>query len=405
MRVLLVNKYFFRKGGAESVFFATADLLKGKGHEVRFFSMAHENNYPSDEGKHFVSKIDYDAGGLREKARAAARLLYSFEAKRKMEDLLAEHMPDVAHLHNVYHQISPSILHVLKRFDIPVVMTLHDYKMVCASYSMLSSGQPCEKCREGRYYHCFFEKCVKDSRLKSLLSTCEMYLHHRIMKVYDLVDCFISPSRFLMEKMDEMGFGKKTTYLPNFAEARPPEPEHERHDPTVIYLGRLSREKGLSTLIEAIKDVEGAVLRVVGDGPMRSELERRLAEEGITNVRLVGHKTGEELTDELRRAAFGVIPSECCENNPMSVLELFAVGRPAVGSRIGGIPELIEEGERGLLFEPGNPADLRAKLAALLRDAEGRGRMGRNARAYVESELSPETHYGRLMEIYRKVSR
>jgi glycosyltransferase involved in cell wall biosynthesis len=399
MRVLLVNKFFFRKGGAESVFFATADLLRSKGHETRFFSMTHESNYPCEDGRYFVSPVGYDSGNIGDKARSAGRLLYSFEAKKRIEQLLADERPDVAHLHNIYHQISPSILHVLKRHRIPTVMTLHDFKMVCPSYSLLSSGKVCEKCGGGRYFNCFREKCMKDSRAKSLLSACEMYLHHRIMKVYDLVDCFLSPSLFLIEKMKEMGFRKKILYLPNFVDTdclRPTAGE----DRLVIYFGRLSREKGLSTLVTAMKGVEGASFLIVGDGPVRAELEKRIAGEAITNIRLLGYRSGEALRGEIGRAAFGIVPSECYENSPMSILELFALGKPAVGSRIGGIPELIKENERGLLFEPGNPDDLRDKIVSLLNDPEGRQRMGRTARAYVEREMSPEGHYRKLIEIY-----
>lgn len=401
MRVLLVNKFFFRKGGAESVFFATADLLKRKGHETRFFSMTHESNFPSEDGRHFVSRVDYDSGSIRDKARSAGRLLYSFEAKRRMEGLLREARPDVAHLHNIYHQISPSVIHVLKRHDVPIVMALHDYKMVCPSYSLLSSGKVCEKCGGGRYFNCFLEKCTKDSRSKSLLSACEMYFHHRIMKVYDLVDCFVSPSQFLIEKMKQMGFGREILCVPNFVDTDDLKPAPGGEDTVVGYFGRLSREKGLSTLVTAMKGIEGASLHIVGEGPVRTELEKRIADERITNVRLLGFKSGETLRGEIGRAAFGIIPSECYENSPMSILELFAMGKPAVGSRMGGIPELIEDGERGLLFEPGNPDDLREKIVRLLKDPEGRQRMGRTARAFVEQEMNPEAHYRRLMEIYR----
>jgi glycosyltransferase involved in cell wall biosynthesis len=401
MRVLLVNKYFFQKGGAESVFFATADLLKKKGHDVRFFSMAHENNYPSDDGRYFVSKVDYEVGGVRDKARAAVRLLYSFEAKRKLRELLADARPDIAHLHNTYHQISPSILHVLKEFRIPVVMTLHDYKMVCGSYSMLSHGRICEKCKNGRYYHCLLEKCTKDSRLRSLLNVCEMYLHHRVLNIYDLVDCFVSPSKFLMNELVAMGFRRKTRHLPNFIDVwDPPGSRKGREEPIVVYFGRLSGEKGLSTLITAMKEIEGKTLHIVGDGPQRAELENRIAKEGITNVKLLGFKTGDALKGEIGRSMFGVIPSECFENNPMSVLELFSMGKPAIGSRIGGIPELIGDGERGLLCEPGDPHDLRGKIVSLLEDAEGLRRMGKNAKEYVERELNPEVHYKGLLEVY-----
>lgn len=404
MKILLCNKYFFRKGGAESLFFGTAELLKEKGHEVHYFSMADKDNYPSDDEEYFVSEVDYDSGGLAEKMRHAAGLLYSLEAREKMRRLAERIKPDVVHLHNIYHQISPSILHPLKELGIPVVMTLHDYKMVCGAYTLLSPRGVCEKCGGGRHYHCLVEKCTKNSFPKSLLNMCEMYVHHRLMGIYDSIGAFISPSRFMTGKLREMGFKREIIYLPNFVEAASFEPRYGWTDPAVVYLGRLSKEKGLATLVDAFKKISGINLTIIGDGPERETLEKRIAEEKIGNVRLAGYRTGEALNDEIGRSMFGVIPSECYENNPMSLIELFALGKPAVGSRIGGIPELIGRGERGLLFEPGDPDDLRAAILRLSADADAVRRMGRNARAFVEEELNSEAHYQQLIRIYEGVS-
>ena len=403
MKILLVNKYFFRKGGAENLFFGTAELLKKKGHEVHFFSMSHENNYPSNDQDYFVSNIDYSSGSPKKKIIHAARLLYSFEAKERIRRLAVEVRPDIVHLHNIYHQISPSILHALKKLNIPVVMTLHDYKMVCAGYTMLSPRGICEKCRGGRYYYCLWEKCTKNSRLKSLLNVCEMYLHHRIMEIYDLVDLFIAPSRFMMRKMEEMGFKRKMVHLPNFVDVDSFGPRYDWESPTVICFGRLSGEKGLSTLITAVKGIPDIDLAIIGDGPIREELEKRIREEKIGNVRLAGHKTGEVLKGLIASSMFGILPSECYENNPMSLVELFALGKPAVGSRIGGIPDMIGSGERGLLFEPGDTNDLRAKITHLSRHPETIRQMGKNARKYAEEELNPELHYKGLIEVYQGV--
>ncbi len=199
MKILLVNKFFFRKGGAETSLFKEAKLLKDNGHDVLFFSIAHPDNYNSSYSEYFVSRVDFDkVKTIRQKIMIAGRVLYSIEAKRKIERLIKVEKPDIAHLHNIYHQLSPSILHTLEKYDIPVIMTLHDYKLVCPVYTFLdNNGNICERCKSKRYYWCLLKKCNKGSLSKSFLNTLEMYLHHKILHIYNLVDLFISPSIIL----------------------------------------------------------------------------------------------------------------------------------------------------------------------------------------------------------------
>lgn len=401
MKVLLINKYFYYKGGAERVFFDTADLLRKKGHKVIFFSMRHPENMPSEYEKYFIGNIDYEAGNVFCKIHAAMNILYSFEARSKLARLIKAESPDVAHLHNVYHQISPSILHALKRHGVPAVLTLHDYKMCCPSYSMLAGGEVCESCKGGRYYNCFLKKCFKDSRWKSLLVTIEMMLHHHIMHIYDLADTLISPSMFLKNKMGEMGFKGKITYLPNFIDAESISPQYGAQDGSLIYFGRLSPEKGLETLIDAVKGMKGVTLKIAGDGPIEEAIKTKLAEEGISNIRLMGRMAGKDLYDEIRKSAAAVMPSEWYENNPRAVLEAFALGKPVVGSRIGGIPELVKGQETGLLFEPKDVQGLRDKIGYLLSDPGLIEKMGKNARELVVREYNAEDHYSRLIDLYK----
>ncbi len=409
MKILLANKFFYLKGGSEYVFFEQAELLKRKGHKIIFFSMKHPENFPSEYEKYFINQVDYEKGGMKNKLSASFKLLYSFEAKRKIEELIRNEKPDIAHLHNIHHQISPSILHTLKKYNIPTVLTLHDYKMVCASYSMLADNEICQACRNGRYYNCFLKKCVKNSRIKSLLNTIEMYLHHKILHIYDLVDVFISPSRFLKDKLREMGFKREIVYLPNFVNVDEFEPQYEPKEKTIIYFGRLSREKGLFTLIEGVKDLD-VKLKIMGEGPVRESLElgvrsRELGvrSEGVGDVEFLGYKAGKDLKDEIRKSMFVVVPSEWYENNPRSIIEAFALGKTVLGSNIGGIPELIKDKERGLLFEPQNKEDLREKMQYLLQNPQKIIEMGRNARKFVEVELNEEKFYKRLMEIYLRL--
>jgi len=284
MKVLLANKFFFQKGGAECIFFDTAKLLESKGHEVEVFSMKHPSNLPSKNIEYFISNINYDHDRIGHKIRNSVKLLYSFDAKKKIEKLLKDTKPDIAHLHNIYHQISPSILHSLKKHNLPVIMTLHDYKLVCASYLMISNGMICEACHNGKYYNCFLKHCVKDSSLKSLLNTVEMYLHHKIFHIYNLVDVFISPSRFLMEKVNEMGFKGDIEYLPNFVSPESFDPGYK----SICYIGRLSIEKGIETLIRSVKGLN-IKLKVIGDGPMMDDLKALKENENVHNVEFLGY--------------------------------------------------------------------------------------------------------------------
>jgi len=400
VKIILANKFFYLKGGSEFVFFDTAKYLQDKGHEVVFFSMKHPQNLPSLYDRYFVSNVDYSSGGLGSKIKASLNVLYSFEAKKKIEELIKRETPDIAHLHNIYHQISPSILHSLKKFNIPVVLTLHDYKMACASYSMLCNGKICEDCKGGRYYKCLLKGCSADSGIKNLLVTMEMYLHHNMLRIYELVDIFIAPSRFLKDKLEEMGFKRKIVYLPNFIKTEEVVPEFRWSEKSIVYFGRLSREKGLFDLIDAVNNFKGITLKIIGKGPLKEDIRNKIVAENIDNVMLLGYKKEKELKDEIRKSMFVILPSTCFENNPRSVIEAFALGKPVVGSNIGGIPEMVKDGHTGLTFEAGNSRDLRSKIEYLVNNPDRIIEMGKNARLFAESEFNAERHYERLMEIY-----
>lgn len=404
MKILFANKFFYLKGGSERVFFDTAQYLEDRGHEILSFSMRHPRNLRSAYDRYFVSNVDYGSRGLRDKIKASLNVLYSFEAKKKIERLINEQRPDIAHLHNIHHQISPSVLTNLKKFKIPVVLTLHDYKMVCPSYSMISNEKTCEACRDGTYYHCFLKRCNKGSWIKSLLNTIEMYLHHKILHIYKSVDIFISPSMFLKNKLKEMGFVGNIAYLPNFIKSEKIIPKYDWDEKSIVYFGRLSREKGLFDLIGAVKDIKGITLKIIGEGPLEKEIKNRIDMEKIDNVILLGYKKEEGLKDEIRKSMFVILPSTCFENNPRSVIEAFSLGKPVIGSNIGGIPELVKDNQTGLTFEAGDSDDLRLKIEYLMNNPGKTMEMGRNARVFVEKELNAERHYQGLMEIYNKIS-
>ncbi|MCF6158926.1 MAG: glycosyltransferase family 1 protein [wastewater metagenome] len=413
MNVLQVNKFHYLRGGSERVYFGTADILAQHGHKVNFFSMVHPENVPCDTSQFFMSDVDVNSNSINpvHQIKIAFRILYSSEAKERISRLLDEYPVDIVHLHNIHHQISPSILDVLKKRKIPAVMTLHDYKMVCASYSLLAHDEICERCSGGKYYRAIHRRCLKGSFIKSSLAAMEMYLHHTFLNIYKNVDIFISPSMFLKKKLIDMGFKKTIVYLPNFVtrfDAVKNETNGEIHSDeySLVYFGRLSREKGVSTLIKAAKilQAEGTMkikFKIIGDGPLKSILEKRVENEGIHNVQFFGYMRGETLYNEIKRSTAVILPSEWYENNPVSVLEAFALGKPVISARIGGIPELVSDNGTGLTFQSGNAEDLVEKIIHMFNSRKKIAEMGENARVFVHQNFSVEKYYQGLMNIYQ----
>ena len=400
MKILLINKFLYPKGGDAIVTLSTGRLLSGKGHKVIFWGMKHSSNpiYPFED--YFVSNVDFNKPmGVFQQLRAFFNILYSLEAKRKIKKLIEKDRPDIVHLNNFAHHISPSILGVLRKYNIPVVMTLHDFKLVCPYWYLFLDGKPCEMCKSGSYYYCFINRCNNNSFFRSLINTVEMYLHHKILHIYDLIDVFISPSMFLKEKMKKMGFEKEIIFLSNFIDMKDYSPKFGSDTKTICYFGRLSKEKGLFTLLDVIKKID-VKLKIIGQGRAEGLLKSKVKKEKMPNVKFLGYKFGEELKNEIKSSMAVVLPSECSENSPRSILEAFALGKPVIGSRIGGIPELVKDGKTGLTFEPGNSKELRNRIEFLMKEPDKVVEMGKNARKFVKERFSAEKHYQKLMEIY-----
>ncbi|MDD5775799.1 MAG: glycosyltransferase family 4 protein [Candidatus Omnitrophica bacterium] len=403
MKILMANKYFYLRGGSEYAYFDTMGLLRRHGHTTVPFSMKHARNYVSAYDTFFVSNVDYDHMGPAGKIAASLRVMYLFEARKKIMGLLASERFDVAHLHNIYHQISPSIIHSLKKRRVPVVMSLHDFKMVCPNYSLSMHNTLCSRCQKGRFYRCFLNRCVKGSRARSLVAMLEMYMHHRFMKIYDLVDVFIAPSEFLMNKLKEMGFNGKLVYLPNFINVNSFEPQYSGDPKTIVYFGRLVEGKGLDTLIDAMFMLPAIKLKIIGEGTEKDRLTKKAAAMRMKNVEFTGYQSGDTLWNSIKKAQCVVLPAENAENNPRSVLEAFALGKPVIATQAGGIGELVRDGRTGLVFSAGDCIDLSKKISLLIKDPELIQAMGLNARRFVEERYSSEAHYQRLIEIYRSV--
>ena len=400
MKILAVNKFYHVYGGADRYFFELGSVLERHGHEVVPFSMHDPANLPSPYAEHFVSHVEmFDAGSLRERLRAAGRILYSREARRRVKTLARKARPEIAHMHLVYHHLSPSIVPALRDEGVPIVHTLHDYKPICPAYTMVSNGAICERCKGRRFYECALQRCNRGSFAASLLNSVEMYFHYAMGWYTDMIDRYVCPSDFMRRKMVEFGFPEhQVEHVPNFVD-----PERYTFEPSdrgyFAYVGRLVATKGVGTLVAAMKDVRGAELLVVGDGPERARLEPTAP----ANVRFLGYKSGKELEDLIGGAMFTILPSEWYENCPMSILESMARGKPVVGARIGGIPELVRHEETGLLFTSRDAEDLARCLQSLIDRPEQRRRFGAAARERIVREYGPETHYQRIMAIYGDV--
>ncbi len=410
LTVLHINKFHYMRGGSERVYFRTAEILESYGKKSIFFSMNHNMNIGSEFAEYFMPYVDLNRteGGFAGQIKTALRILYSFEAKKRLAALLDKYPTiNIAHLHNIHHQISPSILHLLKKRNIAVVMTLHDYKMGCASYTMIAGNKICESCSNGRYTSIVKKRCVKNSFIKSFLATIEMYLHHKILNIYNNVDIFISPSIFLKNKLEEMGFDKKIVHLPNFIDAKTlnlKNSDKNNNTNTFLYFGRLSSEKGLFTLLRAAKILRNnnskITLKIIGDGELKSYLEKIVKDDDINNVIFCEHMNNDQLDHEINNSLAVILPSEWYENSPMSILESFALAKPVIGAKIGGIPELIIDGVTGYTFEAGNAEDLVDKVMKITNDNEGRYLMGKNAKETIERDFSSENYYHQLLTIY-----
>jgi glycosyltransferase involved in cell wall biosynthesis len=400
MKLVFANNYYYIRGGVERIFFQEMELLLSHGHKVIPFSRHYSKNLPSEYSTYFPSAFEYENVSLYEKVSAAFKLIYSLESKYKFSELLDYFKPDLIHAHNIYGRLTTSIIDAAKHNKIPSVITLHDYKLICPSYLMLSNGEICEKCKGGKFYNCVLKRCHKNSILASLVYTAESYFNY-ILKKYDYLRYLICPSKFSLKKHAEMGIPEeKLVHIPNFTFVNEYEPKYTPGD-YILYVGRLSKEKGILTLLKAVKNFD-VKLKIVGDGPMRREYEAFVDENHIKNVEFLGYKTGDELKEIYRNCIFVVIPSEWYENAPMTVIEAFASGKPVVGANIGGIPEMVIEEETGLLFKSGNHEDLREKLGYLLRNPSLIVKMGQMAREKAVKEYNEGAHYNRLIEVYKK---
>lgn len=396
MKILMANKFFFPKGGADVVMFQERDHLLHSGEQVIDFSMHDERNRESPYESHFVSNKDYRQGRKLSKLGSALSFVHSREAVSRIAALIDKTRPDLMHCHNVYHQITPSIISIAKSRGIPVVLTLHDFKPVCPAYLRLRAGHPCSLCLDGNFRHVLMNRCAGSSIADSALLYAEATIQ-RWLGSYEQVDRFLAPSQFMRDAALHRFRSEQVVLLYNGVDTAEINASAQ-DDGYVLYLGRLSREKGVETLLRAHEAAGSWDLVIAGTGPLERGLQMR-----YRNARFVGQLSGQPLKTMIGGASAIVVPSEWYENCPMSVLEAMAYGKPVVASRMGGIPELVVDGETGVLFEPGNAVELQGHISRLMDDPSLRARMGAAGRIRAERQFSIEKHNADLTDTYRSL--
>jgi glycosyltransferase involved in cell wall biosynthesis len=405
VRIVIVNKYLFRRDGVTSVVEETMKLLGERGHMVMAFGQADPRNFTEGIPHATVPPVALDApdSPARAKLIALARILFGFGVRRRFARFLAEARPDVVHLHNIYHHLGPPIIGILRKRRIPIVMTLHDYKVFCPQYLLWRGERPCAACIARGPFNAVRFRCVRNSETASLVCWLEAILHRRF---YAAVDRFCAPSRFMAEVAQQAGIpARKILVVPNPAPAfRPGETPPAGKPPLVLFLGRLYPEKGAETLLRAFARLRSGVanLTIAGEGPERARLEALNTSLGVAAA-FPGFVDGSEKTRLLGRAAVVVFPSRWYENGPMTILEAFAAEKAVIASAIGGIPEMVRDGVNGLLVPPGDVKALAKALARLVADPALRAHLGRAARETAAREFSPEAYADRLEQIYRSL--
>lgn len=396
MKVLLANKFFFINGGSETVFFQERQSLKKQGVSVIDFSMADPRNLSSDQAGYFIPTTTYRGGGKFANLKAVAGLLHSPAAVHNISALILREKPDILHCHNIYHQLTPSIIRAANRLGVKTVLTLHDYKVVCPIYTRQRSEGPCSKCMDGEFSNVLRYRCSDGSLARSALLFAEAKLHQRLGS-YDVLDHVIAPSRFMLDSVTQWRFPHEKVSL-NYNGIDPSAFEFcAEDDGYFLFLGRLSVEKGLLTLANA-QALSGVPVKIAGTGPLMDTLNR-----DHPSLELLGYQSGEPLRQLISRSAAVVVPSEWYENCPMAVLEAMACGKPVIGARMGGIPELVEDGVTGRLFEAGNAEQLAYAMRELLTNVELRRDMGGRARSTVEERFSLERHSTQLLTLYESL--
>jgi glycosyltransferase involved in cell wall biosynthesis len=403
MKILQINKYHYIRGGSDSVYFNTTSLLREHGHEVIHFAMVFNENDSSPESQYFASNNDFTQQSAIEKLSNLSSFFYNKDAEKRLEALIKTKKPDIAHLHIFYGSLTSSILNLLKKQNIPIVVSVHDYKFACPAYLFLNgANEICEKCEGKKYHHAILNKCVKGSRLFSSVFALEASYRDTFYPLHKMFDRLIFVSKFseIIHNKYKPKLKNISSHIYNFDPILKSKVTNNVKGEYFLYAGRLSKEKGLKTLVKAFNQLPDIKLKIAGTG---EELEM-LTQIASPNIEFVGFKKGPELQSIISKASYVVVPSEWYENNPMAVIEALTFGKPVIGANIGGIPEIVIENETGFLFTASSTEELKTTVikANKLEPAAYKS-LSYSSRAFAEKNFSPHGHYEKLIQIYTDV--
>jgi glycosyltransferase involved in cell wall biosynthesis len=396
--ILNVGQNYHIRGGSDKCLFELEDLLIKNGHQAIPFTAKHPENNSSEWEVYFPPRVNFE----NPRPGDLINFVYSRQAAKALKRLLNSTSIDLAHMHIYYGQLTSSILKPLRDEGIPIVQTLHEYKIVCPVYTLLSNGEICQSCNGREFWRATVKRCNQGSLSRSALSTVESYVSKAFGSV-DKVCHFIAVSNFQREKVIELGVPEeKITTVHNFIDTRNIVPNYKQGS-YFLYLGRLERVKGIRTLVEAAAKIRDVPILIVGDGTVRPELEKLIEKRKLDHVHLLGFKQGEELEIIIKDCICLIAPSEWYETFGLTLVEAFAHGRPVIASRIGGMTEIVSNGEDGFLVPPGNILALRERMIWMAENRRQAVDLGVSGRQKVETQFNPEVHYQKTMEVYKKV--
>jgi len=399
MRILMVNKFLYPRGGCETYMLFLGEHLKKLGHEVEYFGMFDEKNTVGNTAGMYTQNMDFHSKGLS-RFLYPFKIIYSLEAKKKIKKVIDSFKPDIIHMNNINFQLTPSVIYGAKKRNIPVVQTVHDYQMICPNHLLYNfeKNQICEECLTSSYKNCIRNKCIHGSKIKSIIGAVEAK-YYSVRKTYKKVDLYVCPSYFLENKLlsaKELYKGKTMT-IHNFIDKNKFTPAGEKGESYIAFAGRLSKEKGIEYLAQAAKLLPEYTFMVAGSGPDENLLR------DVENIKLLGFLTGEKLIDFMRKAKVIVVPSIWYENCPLSILEAQAMGVPVMTVNNGGMAELVKDGVTGMLVDDPTPEKIAEKLREAMEDEAYYNNLAENCKKERENIFSVETYCDILMKEYEKL--
>ncbi|HSH05856.1 MAG TPA: glycosyltransferase family 4 protein [Anaerolineae bacterium] len=384
MRVLLINKFLRPVGGTETVFFDQWRWLEAAGHHVIPFGLQHPDNQPHPYQAYELPAPDYNRYSLKQ----AIDLIWSRSAARRLNQLIRATQPDVAHLHNIYHQLSPSILATLEQHAIPAIMTVHDYKLICPNYRLYTQNEICQRCLHGSPWSAWRHRCLKDSQVASALVALETTLH-RLGRVYHTIKQFITPSHFLRQKLISGGYPTdQIITIPHAIPSPPPPQPPPITTPYIFFAGRLEPEKGIALILRLATQLPQLQFILAGTG----QLQAHIHAQNLPNIRLLGHLPPHQLAAWRQHARLVLVPSHWYETFGLTALEAMADARPVLASNHGALPELINHQETGFLLPPTNIDPWQQTIQQLWHNPSLTTKIGQQAREWVNCHFTPAQH-------------